>query len=283
MSPKFIDIHSHLHFAAFDADREEALVRAKEGHTWVINVGTQRDTSANAVALAQNREGVFATVGLHPIHTVRSFHDQKELGGKGGGFTSRGEEFDTDFYRLLAQDKKVVAIGECGLDYYRLEENTIDVQKKAFQAQINLANEIGKPLMLHIRNPLRREPDAPDAYRDAFGMLEHSAKVKGNVHFFAGTWEQAQWFLNFGFTLSFTGVITFTHDYDDVVRRMPPSMILSETDSPYITPVPHRGTRNESIFVKEVVQRIAEILGNSLEIVAPMLVANAIRVFSLSR
>ncbi|MSU44570.1 TatD family deoxyribonuclease [Candidatus Nomurabacteria bacterium] len=272
MTPKYIDIHSHVNFKAFDADRDDVIRRALDGNTWVINVGTQIDTSRKAIEIAnQYPEGVYAIIGLHPIHTGASYHDEKELGEGGKEFTSRGEIFDKESYRELLKDKKIIGIGECGLDYYRCTSESISKQKEAFIEQIEFANEFNKPLMLHIRN----------AYEDAIKILKEHAKVKGNVHFFAGTWEEAKAFLDFGFTLSFTGVITFTHDYDEVVRNTPLDMIMSETDSPYITPVPYRGKRNEPIYVKEIVKKIAEIKNLSEKEVSLAIIANAKRMFGI--
>ncbi len=272
MAPKFVDIHSHVHFAAYDEDRDEVMRRAVEEDVWMINVGTQRDTSAAAIALAERfEEGVFATVGLHPIHTEKSYHDKKETGEGAAPFTSRGEVFDVAFYEDLALHPKVVGIGECGLDYYRLSEDSVTLQKEVFVSQIELANKVEKPLMLHIRN----------AYRDAYELLKGHSKVHGNVHFFAGTWEEAKLFLDLGCTLSFTGVITFTDQYDEVVRNTPLERILTETDAPYITPVPYRGKRNEPLHVREVVRRIAVLKGLSFEETAEAMVANARRVFRL--
>lgn len=286
--PQFFDIHSHMNFVAFDEDREEVLDNTLKKDTWIINVGTQRDTSAKAIEIAESfDQGVYATVGLHPIHTDKSYHDTKEFGPlvenqaeageENKSFTARGEEFDFDYYKDLAQSKKVVAIGECGLDYYRIKNNESRIkQKEAFRRQIDLALEIDKPLMIHCR----------DAYKEVLEILNsyfkiHNSKLRGNVHFFAGTWEEAKLFLNFGFTISFTGVITFTNDYDEVVKNAPLDMILSETDSPYVTPVPYRGKRNESIYVKEVVKKIALIRGEDYSMVKDALVENAIRVFEL--
>ncbi len=285
--PKYIDIHSHVNFKAFDADREEVIKRALENDTWVINVGTQADTSAKAVEMAnQHPEGVYAIIGLHPIHTGASYHDEKELGEGGKEFTSRGEAFDKEVYRKLLADPKVVAIGECGLDYYRCTEDSILKQKQAFIEQIEIANEFGKPLMLHIRNNEKAElvlgeHGLYNAYMDALTILKEHAKVKGDVHFFAGTPEEAKMFLNFGFTLSFTGVITFTRDYDEVIRATPLDMLMSETDAPYVTPVPYRGKRNEPAYVREVVKRIAEIKGLPEGEVAETLFKNAKRVFNI--
>ena len=131
--PKYIDIHCHLNFKVFEEDRDEVIRRALENNTWLINVGTQVDTSKKAVELAHKYpEGVYAVIGLHPIHTGKSFHDKEELGDEGAGFVSRGEEFDKENYRKLLEDPKTVAIGECGLDYYHMDEESIEKQKKAF-------------------------------------------------------------------------------------------------------------------------------------------------------
>ena len=285
--PKYIDIHSHVNFTAFDVDRNEVIKRALENDTWVINVGTQIDTSRKAVEMTQQySEGVYAIIGLHPIHTGASYHDEKELGEGGKEFTSRGEAFNKEAYRVLLSDPKVVAIGECGLDYYRMDLESVEKQKKMFIGQIELANEFQKPLMLHIRNNEKKElitgeEGTPNAYMDALEILKKHSKVKGDVHFFAGTTEEAKAFTDFGFTLSFTGVITFTSDYDEVIKNTPLDMIMSETDSPYVTPVPYRGKRNEPVYVREVVKKIALIKGLAEEEMARIIIANARRVFKI--
>lgn len=270
---KYFDAHTHVNFAAFKDDRAEAIKRAQDAGISMNVVGTQLDTSLSAIELAEKYGNIYATIGLHPIHTSKSFHDVQELGESDnpptGGFTSRGEIFDPVAYADLAKHPLVIAIGECGLDYYRCDESTKDVQKRVFIEQIELANKVGKPLMLHIRN----------AYEDALEILKAHAKVKGNVHFFAGDWEVAKRFLEIGFTLSFTGVLTFTHDYDEVVKNAPLESILSETDAPYVAPIPHRGRRNEPLYVTEVVRAIARIRGENLKQVSAQLFANARRVF----
>ena len=270
MNIRYIDNHAHLNFRAFDADYKEAIKLAQEAGVAIINVGTQKDTSKRAVEIAEEA-ACFAIVGLHPVHTSKSFHDGKEMGEGGKEFTSRGEVFNREEYKKLLSNTKVVGIGECGLDYYHCTKESISKQKNAFIEQIKLANEFNKPLMLHIRN----------AYKDALEILKAYAKVKGNAHFFAGNLEDAKNFLNFGFTLSFTGVITFTHDYDEVIKNTPLNMIMSETDSPYVTPVPYRGKRNEPFYVKEVVKKIAEIKNLPEEEVAKAIIENTKRVFTL--
>ncbi len=277
---KYIDIHSHVQFNAFDADRDEVMKRALDNDTMVINVGTQIDTSKNAVALADKYDrDVYAIVGLHPIHTGASYHDQKELGEGGKEFVSRGEVFDKDIYRELLKNPKVVGIGEVGLDYYRMDDESIEKQREALIAQIELANEFDKPIMLHIRN--NPNDKSKNAYFDALEILKEHAKVKGDVHFFAGGLEEAKAFLDFGFTLSFTGVITFTTQYDEVIKNTPLDMIMTETDCPYVTPAPHRGKRNEPMYVREVVKKIALVKGLPEDEVASAIMANAKRVFKI--
>lgn len=268
---KYFDAHTHVNFVAYNDDRDEVIQRAKDAGVGMNVVGTQIDTSREAVALAEQHDHIYATIGLHPVHTAKSYHDEKELGEGGKEFTSRGEQFDAAAYEVLARHERVIAIGECGLDYYRVEETTKDVQTKAFIQHIELANKIGKPLMLHIRN----------AYEDALEVLKAHAKVRGDVHFFAGDWDTAKKFLDIGFTLSFTGVLTFTHDYDEVVKNEPLDMLLSETDAPYITPVPHRGKRNESSYVPYVVRAIAGIRGEDEDVVREQLLQNAKRLFNI--
>jgi TatD DNase family protein len=280
MLPEYIDIHGHVNFNAFDDDRDVAIRRALDNKTWIINVGTQRDTSKKAVEIANKyEEGVYAIVGLHPIHTSASYHDEKELGEGGKEFTSRGEVFDKDTYREFLKDPRVVAIGECGLDYFHMDVESIEKQKEAFIAQVELAEETNKPLMLHIRNNPKNKDI--NAYADVLEILKKYPKVKGDVHFFAGSTTDAKAFLERGFTLSFTGVITFTHDYDEIIKNTPINMIMSETDCPYVAPVPYRGKRNEPFYVNEIVKKIAEIKGLSLIETQKAIIANAKRVFDI--
>lgn len=268
---KYYDCHTHVNFVAFKDDADATIKRAQEAGVGMIMVGTQFDTSEDAVRVAEAHDDVYAAIGLHPIHSTKSYHDEKELGEGGKEFTSRGEIFDVAKYEALAASPKVVAIGECGLDYYRLEEDTKKKQEETFIQQIELANKLNKPLMLHIRN----------AYEDSLAILKAHAKVKGDVHFFAGDWNIAKQFLDFGFTLSFTGVVTFARDYDEVVRNATLDMLLSETDAPYVAPKPYRGKRNEPAYVVEVVKAVADIRGESFEKVRETLARNAQRVFGL--
>jgi len=255
MKLKYFDIHSHLNFRDFNSDRKEIIEKMKEEGVMTITVGTDLESSKEAIELAEKEE-MFATIGLHP-------NDYKE-------------GFDFNEYKKLAEHPKVVAIGECGLDYFRTEETeeNKEGQKKLFHEHVKLALEVDKPLMIHCRN----------AYEDLIEILEEykdDSKLRGNIHFFAGDKEIAQKFLDLGFTLSFTGVLTFTHDYDEVVRLTPLNMIMSETDSPYVAPVPHRGQRNNPLYVIEVAQKIAEIKEVDEEEMAKILMENVERVFGI--
>ena len=278
---RYFDAHTHVNFVAFKDDAEATIARAREAGVGMNIVGTQIETSRAAVEMAEKYDDVYATIGLHPIHTGKSYHDEKELGEGGKAFTSRGEFFDAAAYEKLAESPKVIAIGECGLDYYRLEEHTKKTQEGAFITQIELANRLQKPLMLHIRPALQSLGGGGNAYDDALAILKSHAKVKGDVHFFAGSWDIAKKFLDFGFTLSFTGVLTFARDYDEVVKNAPLDMLLSETDAPYVSPIPYRGKRNEPKHTVEVVKALATIRGESLPKVSEQLIANVQRIFHI--
>lgn len=275
-TPKLIDVHTHVQFHAFANDADEVIRRAHEAGVWMINVGTQRDTSAAAIAFAHRyAEGVYATVGLHPIHTDKSYHDSKELSADDKGFTSRGEEFDYALYKKMAEDEKVVAIGECGLDYYRLSEETKKKQTAAFVAQMQLAQEVGKPLMIHCRN----------AFADLIDVLKQERPLlndtPGIIHFFTGSQDDASALLDLGFSFSFGGVITFARDYDPSITYIPMERIVLETDAPYVTPAPHRGKRNEPLYIEEAAKKMAELKQCSFEDVAGVTVKNARKLFRI--
>jgi TatD DNase family protein len=274
---RYFDAHTHVQFAAFKDDFDAVIRRAREARVFLVNVGTQRDTSKAAVHLARAYEGVYAAVGLHPIHTSKSYHDPKELGAGGEGFTSRGEEFDLAHYTPLAADKKTVAIGECGLDYYHVSLQQVKVrQREAFIQQIRFARDVRKPLMIHCR----------EAFPDAIAVLQEYKSLlreedPGIFHFFTGTEEDARALLELGFSFTFGGVVTFTKYYHDVVKLLPFDRILSETDAPYVTPEPHRKDRNEPVYVEHVVRKLAKLRGVEESVMAKITFDNACRVFGL--
>lgn len=276
--PKFIDVHTHVQFAAYEKDYEAVINNALRDGVWLVNIGTQRDTSAKAVEIAEKyKEGVYATIGLHPIHTEQSYHDSKELGdGEAAkAFTSRGEELDFDYYKKLGVNPKVLGIGECGLDYYRLEEKTKNKQLSALEIQIDLAKELDKPLMIHCRN----------AFHDLIKALKaNKSKLKnapGIIHFFTGSKEDAKALAEIGFYFSFGGVTTFTEDYNEVMKYIGLDRIVLETDAPYVAPVPFRGKRNEPSYIIHTAEALAKTLGVSKEEVAEQTVANTRKIFSV--
>lgn len=279
-----IDTHTHLNLSAFNEDREAVLVRTRTDKVAHINVGTKESTSQMAVKIADANEGSWAIIGLHPIQTVAGQHDEEELGEGGKPFISQAEKFNADFYRKLAKSPKVVGIGECGFDYYHTSKDSYAVQEEDFIAQIELANELSLPLMIHTRDPKPGaiSPTGRSAYADVLAVLKQYATVPGNIHFYAGTYEQAKAFFDIGYTVSFTGVITFAKVYEEVVRAVPLELMHAETDSPYVSPVPYRGQRCEPRFVVEVIKKIAEIKALPLEVVQEQLLKNAERLYGIS-
>jgi len=260
--PNFFDTHSHVHFPQFDEDRGSVLARMRKKDVYTIVVGTMFDTSRGARDFAEANEGVWATIGVHP--------------------TDSTEGFEFGVYKELLSEK-VVAIGECGLDYFRGERDELyPEQKDTFENQIEFAVENDLPLMLHIRP----SQGSNNAHTDALEILKsyqrsHGEKVRGNTHFFTSSAEVAKQYWDIGFTTAIPGVVTFAPEMHETVRQAPIEMLLSETDAPYAAPVPHRGERNEPIFVEEVVKTIADLRGEDVEKVAPQLVKNALRVFAI--
>ncbi len=252
---KYFDIHGHLNFAEYDGDREKVINRARELNVGMITVGTDYESSKRAVELARDNDDMWATVGIHPT--------------EGGDPISLKE---------LAENPKTVAIGECGLDYFHSRTEDIENQRKMFEEHIVLANRVGKPLMLHIRNGKA----GGNAYQEAIGILKKQAKVRANFHFFAGTIQDLKDILDMGGMVSFTGVITFTNDYDELVRYAPIDRMVSETDCPFVAPAPHRGKRNEPAFVVETVKAIARVRGEDETKVATQLALNAVKFFNLT-
>lgn len=266
MEIKYFDAHCHVQFDAYDEDRDALLGRMKEGGVAGIVVGVDAESSKKAVELAEKHEHLFASIGLHPNR-------------------EKDEWYDISYYRTLAQNLKVVAIGECGLDYFRPEVINDEVkegQRAILIDQIKLAAELDKPLIIHSRP----SKGTMDAYHDLISVLQNTAiehsNLRGDIHFFVGGIAEAKALFELGFTISFTAVITFARDYDEVIRSAPLGSILSETDSPYVPPTNRaRGSRNDPLAVIDVVAKIAEIRGEDMEVVREALVANAKRLFTI--
>lgn len=279
---KFFDAHTHTNLAAFKSDYKEVVGRALSAGVGMVNVGTEKDTSLRAIEIAREfaNEPVFAAVGLHPVHTDKSFHDANELEGSEAALelANRGEKFDYAYYRELALDPKTVAIGECGLDYFHIEgdvEGKKAKQKEALIVQMKLSKDVKKPLMIHCRNAF------PDII-ELFGRNKELLNDKpGIIHFFSGTKDEASRFLELGFYFTFGGVVTFVRDYDGVIGLIPMNRILSETDAPYVAPVPYRGKRNEPAYVAETAKKLAELKSVSIESIMEQILKNTSECFNL--
>jgi len=276
---ELVDTHAHVHFAAYKDDMDEVIKRSLDEGVGIITVGTQSDTSQRAIEVAEKYDGVWATVGLHPSHLHKQeFHDEGEL----DSIKTRTEEFDPEFYRKLVSHPKVVAIGELGLDYYHMPPNVDESQvhedqKKATNLQIDFATEFNKPIVVHCR----------DAHDDQYKVLRQAiddGKLprRGVVHCFTGSLEDAQKYIELGFMISFTGILTFSDEIQQIARELPMESIMVETDAPYLSPAPNRGKRNEPVFVKHIAHKLAEIKGLSYEQVAEQTTENAIRFFDLN-
>ena len=266
---RLIDSHTHLHFADFDQDREVILKQFETDKQAAISIGTDLATSKKEVQIAQESARVFSIVGIHPADSKDSFAEQ------------------SDEFIELVKKECVVGVGETGFDYFRLEpaDEKADKarQRDNFEAQITLALEYDLPLMLHCRNSSR---SSTDAVTDILEVLESYARVngeklRGQAHFFSETPLLAKRYLDINFSLSFTGVITFTDSYDESVRYVPSERLLIETDAPFVAPKPYRGKRNEPSYVIEVAKRLAELRGEDLSQILKITTQNAIDLYRL--
>lgn len=279
---QFLDAHTHLQFLTYDADRDAVISRARAAGVAMVNVGTQAATSRAAIELAEKNEDMWATVGFHPSHCNENWHHDTDEQA-----SPEREVFDVDAFRKLAAHPKVVAIGECGLDYFRLDEKTAakdkEKQKEVFIAQIEIAKAVKKPLMIHCRDAFPDLIQTLTAYQ-----LSSFTAFPGIIHFFTSCTDDAKKLLDLGFAFTFGGAITFpprknqtVSAYDEIIKMLPLDRILSETDAPYVAPASHRGQRNEPAYVVEVVQKLAGLKGISVEQMAKVIRQNGERVLGL--
>ncbi len=261
---KYFDIHSHINLDPLLANKDEVIKRLKENDISTITIGTDFEMSLRSIALAEEYENLYAGVGLHPNDNL-------------------DEEFNYEKYKELAQNEKVVCIGETGLDYFRNEGEDFKIrQKEIFNRHIELAIELDKPLMIHARP----SKGTMDAYEDALEILEtypigKTYGVKANFHFFVGDIKIAKRIVGNNWTVSFDGPITFARDYDEVIKFLPIENIMCETDAPFAAPIPHRGKTCEPYMVIEIYKKIAEIKGLDLEFTISQIRKNVKRVFKI--
>ena len=298
------DSHTHLNLAAFDSDRDLLLKRYLKEDIFMVNVGTCLETSQQALAISGEYSNCWASVGLHPSHTLPALLDPMELSSKfkieksrrrqrGSGASAtktkiinqnsqfiEPETFDENYLELL-KNPKVVALGECGLDYSYLknlsrekqEENKIR-QEQEFRTQIQTAQKYHLPLILHLRN----------LYQEALKILkEENYQGQAVFHFFTGSLEDLKLILqNPQYLIGFSGVITYNNKLDEVIKNVPLDRLLIETDAPYVAPLPYRGKRNEPGYVVEVAKKIAEIKNLPLEEIEKATLENAKKLFKIN-
>jgi TatD DNase family protein len=263
----FIDSHCHLDGPRFASDREQVITRAHEaGVVKMLAVGTgdRPGTLDCAVKIAEEHDFICATIGIHP-------HEAKLA-------------TDADFAQLeqLTQNKKVIAWGEIGLDYY-YDHSPREIQQKVFIRQMELARGAKLPIVIHCRP----SDNSDNAWQDCLALIEQHWKpsgLGGVLHCFTGEWLHAKRALDMGFMISFAGNVTFpkAQQIRDSASKVPLDRMLIETDSPFLAPIPYRGKRNEPAFVKEVARRIGEVRGISTEEAGDITTQNFCQFFSIS-
>ena len=246
-----IDTHAHLNFDAYKDDVDEVIKRTLANDVWMINVGSQYSTSKRAVEIAEKYpKGIYAAVGLHPIHA--------------------GDGFDRDKFKELAELPKVVAIGEIGLDYKAEYSSFKEKQKEVFLEQLALTKELDLPVIFHCRM----------AHQDMIHVLkEHNQEFRGVIHCFTGNWEEAEEYIRMGFHLGFNGII-YKLKLDEIIKKTPLKKLLVETDCPYLTP-PQKESRNEPIYVRHIAEEIAKVKNISYEEISKITAENAKKLFKL--
>lgn len=283
-----IDSHAHLHFPAFSADGAEVLKRARDNGISLITVGTKFATSASGIEFAEQHDGVWCTIGLHPghVHDHNFVDENEETHDK----PTPEHEFDAKRYESLVGHPKVVAIGEFGLDYSRVPEG-MDVeifkndQRNVARQQLQFATMHNKPVVIHCRGGATA--DVTGAHDDMRALIAEEIarggiERRGVIHCFTGTVEDAAKYADLGFLISITGIVTFGKSVASAVKEIPLEQMMIETDCPYLSPVPLRGKRNEPANVALVAQAIADLKGVSLGEVAHITTANARELFRIT-
>ncbi len=282
MNPFLIDTHCHIHFPPYDEDRAEVLARMKERNIWGITIGTGLKNSEAGLRFAEATDGVWATVGLHPEHVTSDYHDENE-GEKPEKFVTQEQ-----LVEIASTSPKCVAIGETGLDWYRIDaaldvEQAKTEQEKVLHEHLRASYELDLPLVFHCREALTRLAEILQEEWNA------GRKPRGVVHSFTGTWDEAKPLLDLGLHIAVNGIATFPPKMgsdpdkaiDRTIEHIPLERLLLETDAPYLAPAPHRGKRNEPAYVEEVAKHVADVRGISLKDIAEQTTQNAITLFGL--
>jgi len=248
------DSHCHLTDRSYIASLDDVISRAQNsGVQFILTVGLNIDDSLASIKIANKYPDIYCSVGIHP-------HDTKDM-----------RDGDMERLEKMISDTKVNAIGETGLDFYRNYSDR-DSQERAFHKQIDLAQKLGMPMIIHIRA----------AYPESKAILLEHKYFNGVIHCYSGDDIFAQWAITQGFYISFTGSITYNNpNLKDIAKKLPQDRILIETDAPYLTPVPMHGKRNEPAFVKYIAQTIAQLRNCSTEHLADITTKNAKTVFKI--
>jgi TatD DNase family protein len=281
---KLIDTHCHLNLPYFKDDMDETIHRALNAGIEMIVVGTDYKSSKKALDIANRfQSGVYVAVGLHP----ESLENRMEQEGDAKAYFE-AEDFNADIYQQLAKFPRVVAVGEIGLDYFRPDttsptwEATKAKQRQVLWQQLEFALQLGLPVMIHCRQAHDDMMALLTDFKKKYRQLLPADRPWGVLHCFSGDENLAWHYFNLGLCISFTGLVTFSKNWDSLIRKMPDDRLLIETDSPFMTPEPYRGKRNEPFLVSYVAKRIAEIRGVSVEKIASITTANAKNLFRLS-
>lgn len=254
---QIIDAHCHVQFPQYDSDRDAVIRRAIERGISMVCVGTDLANSRQAVELAERYEGLYASVGVHPNE----------------------KNFNQDQCLMLAEHPKVVAIGEIGLDYYRVTNpEDRQSQKKRFVQQLEYALQVRKPIIVHCRDAATPHTGAHD---DMLAILKSATGLSGVIHSFTGTFEQADAYCELGYFIGLNAIVTFSDQYAGLVQRVPLCRMLLETDAPYLAPEPHRGKRNEPLYIEGIGNKIAEIRGIKPEMLFDATRENTERLFNI--
>lgn len=254
---KLVDTHIHLNDSRFDEDREELIQNfEKDNILFAVNPGDTIETSRSAVELANTHKKIYAAVGIHP-HSATTYN----------------EDIEKELIQLARDNEKVVALGEFGLDFYR-DFSPRDIQEKVFYAQLELAKKLDLPILIHTRDAIQLTYDI---------LEEYEKEVSGIMHSFSGSWEMAERFINIGYTISLSGPVTFKNapTLKEIAKKIDLKDLVIETDSPYLTPEPFRGKRNQPSNVYFVAKTIAEERGIPIEEVMEVTTENAKRIFGI--
>ena len=267
------DTHAHLNFFEFNSDREDVIKKCLDSKIGMINVGTNLKSSEKAIEIAQSFNGVYASVGLHPLNIDSEFLKNKGYSGEAEGVLEK--DFNYDEYKKLAKNKKVVAIGETGLDYWYKPKGTgkkesfKQEQKRIFEKHLDLAEELDLPLIIHCRS----------AFDDLYDIIS-KRKVKGVLHCFTGSVEEMERFIDLGLYIGINGII-FKIDMKEVLKKVPMDKVLIETDCPYLSP-PLFEERNNPLALEIILKEITEIRGENIEKIKELTAKNAVDLFKLS-